>query len=82
MERDDSGGTDHGWASVPFPAGRPVKAGLLGECPSLAPPDLPRGDLKFTVDFRSVYAVIFEGWLGTPSTPVLGGSFLPLQVTV
>ena len=51
--------------------GSKVKAGL-GEHPSLAPGDLFQGDLKYHVDFRSVYAGILEGWLKTKSEPVLG----------
>jgi uncharacterized protein (DUF1501 family) len=52
-----------------------VKAGLLGTYPSLAPTDLVNGDLKFTTDFRSVYAGVLERWLRTKSAPVLGRPF-------
>jgi uncharacterized protein (DUF1501 family) len=58
--------------------GNKVKAGLLGKLPSLAPGDLHQGDLKFTVDFRSVYAGVLEGWLKTSSQLVLGREFAPL----
>jgi uncharacterized protein (DUF1501 family) len=37
--------------------------------------DLQDGDLKMTVDFRSVYASILEDWLVLPSKPSLGGEF-------
>ena len=37
-----------------FVLGEKVKAGLLGQYPSLAPADLFEGDLKYNVDFRSV----------------------------
>jgi uncharacterized protein (DUF1501 family) len=42
--------------------------------------DLFQGDLKFKVDFRSVYAGVLEGWLKTRSEPVLGRQFAPVQV--
>jgi uncharacterized protein (DUF1501 family) len=73
-------GTDHGAASAMFLVGHKVKAGLLGEYPSLAPSDLFQGDLKFKVDFRSVYASVLQDWLKTRSEPVLGRKFSPLQI--
>jgi uncharacterized protein (DUF1501 family) len=73
-------GTDHGAASSMFIVGHKVKAGLLGEYPSLAPSDLFQGDLKFKVDFRSVYAGVLEEWLKTRSEPVLGRKFQPLSI--
>jgi uncharacterized protein (DUF1501 family) len=75
-----SQGTDHGAASAMFVIGNKVKAGLLGEYPSLAPGDLFQGDLKFKVDFRSVYASVLEQWLKTKSEPVLGRKFTPLAI--
>lgn len=68
-------GTDHGAAAPMFVVGEHVKAGLLGEYPSLAPGDLFQGDLKFKVDFRSVYATVLEHWLKTRSEPVLGRKY-------
>lgn len=73
-----SGGTDHGAAAPMFVIGKKVNAGLLGKYPSLAPADLFEGDMKYSVDFRSVYAGILEGWLKTPSLPILGRQFPPL----
>jgi uncharacterized protein (DUF1501 family) len=57
-----------------------VKAGLLGKYPSLAPQDLFEGDIKYNVDFRSVYASVLEKWLKTKSAPILGKQFEPLQI--
>ncbi|HWF18840.1 MAG TPA: DUF1501 domain-containing protein [Verrucomicrobiae bacterium] len=74
-----NGGTDHGAAAPMFVIGDKVKAGLLGKYPSLAPGDLFNGDVKFTVDFRTVYAGLLEGWLKTPSAPILGRQFQPLM---
>jgi uncharacterized protein (DUF1501 family) len=75
-----SSGTDHGAAAPMFMIGSKIKAGLLGTSPSLAPADLFQGDLKFHVDFRSVYAGVLEGWLNTRSEPILGKRFEPCSL--
>ena len=75
-----SGGTDHGAAAPMFLVGDKVKAGLLGKYPSLAPADLFQGDLKYSVDFRSVYAGVLEQWMKTKSAPILGRQFTPLPI--
>jgi uncharacterized protein (DUF1501 family) len=75
-----STGTDHGAAAPMFLIGEKVKAGLLGRYPSLAPADLFQGDLKYNVDFRSVYAAVLESWLKTKSQPILGKKFEPLTI--
>jgi uncharacterized protein (DUF1501 family) len=75
-----NGGTDHGAAAPLFIVGNKVTAGLLGQYPSLATQDLFEGDIKYTVDFRSVYAAVLENWLKTPSAPILGRQFQPLQL--
>jgi uncharacterized protein (DUF1501 family) len=76
-----SSGTDHGAAAPMFIIGHKVKAGLLGKYPSLAPSDLFQGDLKYNLDFRTVYAGVLENWLKTKSPPILGRQFAPLQIT-
>ena len=75
-----NGGTDHGAAAPMFIVGNKVTAGLLGQYPSLAPQDLFEGDVKYNVDFRSVYAGVLESWLKTKSAPILGRQFSPFQV--
>lgn len=75
-----NGGTDHGAAAPMFIVGDKIKAGLLGKYPSLAPQDLFEGDIKYNVDFRSVYAAVLENWLKTKSAPVLGRQFTLLPV--
>jgi uncharacterized protein (DUF1501 family) len=40
--------------------------------------DLDQGDLRFTTDFRSVYATVLEGVLGVDSNVGLGARFAPL----
>jgi uncharacterized protein (DUF1501 family) len=66
-------GTDHGEAAPMFLIGGGVKGGLYGEYPSLD--DLDNGDLRYSVDFRSVYATIVEKWFGIPSRAVVEGTF-------
>jgi uncharacterized protein (DUF1501 family) len=73
VSENASGGTDHGQGSCMFVAGAPIKGGLYGEYPSLT--DLAQGDLKFTTDFRSVYATLLDGFLKTPSQSVLQGKY-------
>lgn len=68
-----SGGTDHGAAAPLFVLGGGVKPGLYGSYPSLT--DLHDGDLKFSIDFRSVYATALEKWLGASSEQVLGRKY-------
>jgi uncharacterized protein (DUF1501 family) len=77
-EENGTYGTDHGTASVMFVAGAGVKGGIHGEYPSLT--DLKDGDLKFTTDFRRVYADILDRWLGANSEQVLGAKFDHLGV--
>ncbi|ASW53366.1 DUF1501 domain-containing protein [Plantactinospora sp. KBS50] len=66
-----SDGTDHGTASDVFLLGAGVRGGLYGEQPSLT--DLDDGDLKFTTDFRDVYATLLERVLDSDPAPVLNG---------
>ncbi|MEV0003686.1 DUF1501 domain-containing protein [Micromonospora sp. NPDC050980] len=66
-----SDGTDHGTASNLLLLGDPVDGGLHGEPPSLT--DLDDGDLKFTTDFRDVYATLLERVLDTDAGAVLAG---------
>jgi uncharacterized protein (DUF1501 family) len=81
VEENASNGTDHGAAAPMIVLGGSIQQGLVGQHPSLS--DLDQGDLKFGVDFRSVYASILQSWLDTPSKPILGDQFdiLPLVKT-
>jgi uncharacterized protein (DUF1501 family) len=71
-----SNGTDHGTAAPVFVAGPRVKGGFYGDEPSLT--DLDAGDLKFTTDFRSVYATLLEHIIGVDAKASLGKPFAPL----
>ena len=69
-----SAGTDHGKASCLFLAGAAIKGGLHGTHPSLS--DLSEGDIKHTVDFRSVYGTLLTDWLKAPQMkPILGANY-------
>lgn len=66
-----SNGTDHGTANNVFLlSGALRKPGLLNGPASLA--DLDEGDLRYQVDFRSLYASILSDWLGADDKLVLG----------
>ena len=73
-----SGGTDHGAAAPMLLIGSAVKPGIHGQHPSLT--DLDQGDLKFQVDFRSVYATVLEQWMGVGSQPILGDRFSAVEI--
>jgi uncharacterized protein (DUF1501 family) len=71
-------GTDHGTAGPVLVAGARVQGGFVGAQPSLT--DLDDGDLRYTTDFRDVYATLLHGVLGADPEPVLGPNrtLLPL----
>lgn len=74
LSENGSKGTDHGAAAPMFVIGKPIKGGLYGEYPSLTQ-TIDSGNLKHTVDFRSVYQTVIRDWLQGDSTRVLGSSF-------
>lgn len=78
VSENASEGTDHGAAGPMFLCGGGLKAGVHGKMPSLE--NLLDGDLKKTVDFRSVYSAVLQHWLSTDPTPILGGDYTPVDV--
>jgi len=70
-------GTDHGTAAPMFVLGGGIKGGIYGSHPSLT--DLDHGDLKYSIDFRSVYATILHDWLEADPAQVLGSSFATIN---
>lgn len=78
IEENGSSGTDHGEASPLFLIGGGTKGGIYGNAPDLSATNM--GNVRFTTDFRSVYATVLERWLGRPSAPVLNGAFDQLAV--
>ena len=77
-QENGSKGTDHGSAAPMFLVGGKVKAGVVGEHPSLT--ELEMGNLKHATDFRQVYAAVLDHWLGVSSKDVLGGEFAAVDV--
>jgi len=73
VAQNASGGTDHGTAAPMFLFGPMVNPGVLNPHPSLR--DLDGGDLKYTVDFRRVYAGVLEDWMKADSSGVLEGRY-------
>ncbi len=73
-----SNGTDHGTAAPVFMFGPKVQGGFHSRHPSLT--NLDNGDLKYTADFRSVYAEVLDKWMSAKSRNVLGASFKHLRV--
>ena len=79
INENGSQGTDHGAAAPLFIVGKPVKGGLYGEQPSLTS-TIDGGNLKYTVDFRSVYQTLIRDWLQGDPAAVLGASYPELPV--
>jgi uncharacterized protein (DUF1501 family) len=77
-KENGSHGTDHGSAAPMFLVGGKVKAGVIGQHPSLT--KLDEGNLVHHTDFRRVYASLLTDWLGLDAVKVLGKGFdaLPL----
>lgn len=78
VSQNASRGTDHGTAAPMFLFGPRVTPGIHGVHPSLS--NLDDGDLKYTVDFRSVYAELLDSWMDTKSRDVLGQNYRHLRV--
>lgn len=81
ISENGSQGTDHGAGGIMLAIGGAVRGGIYGTAANLNPtPDNPTlenagGDVTYETDFRSVYAKVLDGWLGTDSTAILGGDF-------
>ena len=74
VAQNASGGTDHGTANNMFFIGGGLKQkGILNAMPNLN--DLNQGDLKHTVDFKSVYATMLHNWLGADDKEILGKQY-------
>jgi uncharacterized protein (DUF1501 family) len=76
-EENASAGTDHGSAAPVFVLGQGVAGGFHGAVPSLD--DLDDGNLRFTTDFRRLYAALVRhAWDLDPQSIV--GDFAPVEV--
>lgn len=76
--KENQGGTDHGTAAPVMLFGPALDGnGVLGDAPDLEDVD-ENGNLKHSIDFRSIYASILENWLCMNPLEVdqiLGGSY-------
>ncbi|MBS1730928.1 MAG: DUF1501 domain-containing protein [Bacteroidetes bacterium] len=74
VAQNASGGTDHGTANnMIFISGGLKQKGLLNNLPDLS--DLEEGDLKYSVDFKNVYATFLNKWLAADDTKILGKKY-------
>ncbi len=78
-DENGDGGTDHGAAAPLFVIGDHVRGGLHGAQPSLTDLD-GDGDLKPSIDFRSVYASVLDTWLRADDREVLGHTYSPVSL--
>jgi uncharacterized protein (DUF1501 family) len=79
VKQNGSNGTDHGTAEPMFIIGNNIHGGLYGSYPSLGDLD-NNGDLKFSADFRSVYAGMLRDVVGADPAAILGGTYDALAV--
>jgi uncharacterized protein (DUF1501 family) len=79
VAQNGSNGTDHGTAEPMFVIGHSVQPGLYGAYPSLQDLD-DNGDLKFSTDFRNVFATVLFDHLGVDPAPVLAGAYEPMNI--
>lgn len=80
VAENGSRGTDHGTAGSMFILADGLHAGMHGRYPSLDNLD-DNGDLRFTVDFRTVYATVLEQWMQVHPAGILGRPFRTLRLT-
>jgi len=72
-------GTDHGTANNVFVIGGQLKKqGLYNNIASLSDLD-DNGDIKFEIDFRTIYATVLNKWLDVDDASVLNKSFNQLD---
>ena len=79
VKQNAAAGTDHGAASNVFIIGKNLnKQGFYNDAPNLSELD-SNGDIKYTVDFRSIYATILDKWLEVDDETILNKSFSKLD---
>jgi uncharacterized protein (DUF1501 family) len=82
VKQNASNGTDHGTANNVFLIGGGLNGNtrerIFNEAPDLN--NLDAGDLKFTVDFRSIYATLLSTWLEADDLAILGSRFPKLNL--
>ena len=66
--KDNGNGTDHGTAAPMFVIGGNNKGKIIGKNPNLN--DLDNGDLKYEIDFRSVYGSLLQNKMNFDSSKI------------
>ena len=80
VKQNAANGTDHGAANNIFVIGKHLKkAGFYNNLASLSDLD-NNGDLKYEIDFRTIYATILSDWLKADDTSILNNSFKKLNL--
>lgn len=82
VKQNASNGTDHGAANNVFLVGGGLSGTGSGRVYNQAPDldNLDAGDLKFTIDFRSIYATLLGDWLKADDLTILGNKFPKLNL--
>ncbi len=79
VEENASAGTDHGTAGNVLLFGKNLKKkGIVNQAPNLE--NLDNGDLKYSVDFRSIYKNILENWLNADANKIITGDVSPFII--
>ncbi|WP_299550750.1 DUF1501 domain-containing protein [Seonamhaeicola sp.] len=79
VKQNASVGTDHGTANNLFIIGNQLrKPGLYNKMANLSDLD-GNGDLKFEIDFRTIYATVLNKWLEVNDKKILNKSFKQLN---
>ncbi len=79
VKENGSRGTDHGAANnVSLISGKLNKPGIYNPPADLD--NLDNGDLKYSVDFRSIYAELLNNWLGVDAQKILKTSYESLGI--
>ena len=79
VQQNAASGTDHGAANNVFIIGKNLKKqGFYNEAPNLINLD-ENGDIKYTVDFRTIYATILDTWLEVDDAAILNKSYSKLD---
>lgn len=80
VEQNGANGTDHGAANNVFILGKNLKTpGIYNELGSLSDLD-ENGDLKYEIDFRSIYSTILKNWMMVDEELILGQPFQQLKL--
>lgn len=79
VKENAANGTDHGAANNVFVIGENLKKqGLYNDLASLSDLDA-NGDVKYEIDFRTIYATILKKWLKVDASKILNSSFSSLD---